>query len=80
MKANKASIKILGIYANFADVVLPKLAIKFSKHMRINNYAIKLVDDQQLLYGQVYSLRPIELETLKIYFENNLANGVIRPF
>ncbi len=47
--------------------------------MGINNHIIKLVDDQQLPYGPIYSLDPIELETLKAYINNNLANDFIKP-
>ena len=45
-----------------------------------NNYAIKLVDGQQQPYEPIYSLRLIELKTLKVYIEINLANGFIRLF
>ncbi len=37
------------------------------------------MDDWQPSYGPIYSLRPVELETLKAYIENNLANGFIKP-
>ena len=47
--------------------------------MGINNYAIELVDDRQPPYGPIYSLGPVELEILKAYIENNLANGFIKP-
>ena len=46
--------------------------------MEINNYTIKLVDNWQPLYGYIYSLRPIKLETLKAYIKNNLANNFIK--
>ena len=42
----------------------PKLVAKLPKYTRINDHAIELVDDQQLLYGPIYSLGLIELETL----------------
>ncbi len=66
-------------YANFVDVFSPKLVADFPKHIKINNHAIELVDDWQLLYSPIYSLEPVELETLKDYIENNLANGFIKP-
>ncbi len=37
------------------------------------------MDDWQLLYGLIYSLEPVELETLKAYIKNNLTNSFIRP-
>ena len=45
LKANEASTKVSSKYADFADVFLPKLAAKLPKHMKINNYAIGLIDD-----------------------------------
>ena len=41
LKAAKASIKVFKKYADFAYVFSPKLAIKLSQHMEINNYTIK---------------------------------------
>ena len=55
------------------------MAVKFSNHTKINDYTIKLVDNWQPPYGPIYSLDPMELEMLKAYIENNLANGFIRP-
>ena len=66
-------------YADFADVFSPKLAVELLEH-GISNYTIKLLDDQQPLYGSIYSLQPVKLETLKAYIENNRANGFIKPF
>ena len=66
-------------YIYFADVFSPDLASEFPEHTEINNHAIELVDSQQPLYGPIYSLGPVELETLKAYIETNLANGFIRP-
>ena len=58
---------------------LSKLAIKRPDYIKINDYVIKLVDNQYHFYGSINSLGLIELEILKIYIENNLANGFIRP-
>ena len=79
MKVDKALTKDFSKYTDFADVFSPKLVAELSKHMKINNYTIKLVDDQQLLYGLIYSLGLVELETLKIYIKNNLANNFFKP-
>ena len=46
----------------------------------MNKYTIKLEEDQQPLFGPIYSLGQVELEMLKTYIETNLANGFIRPF
>ena len=37
------------------------------------------MDNKQPPYGPIYSLGPVELETLKTYIEANLANSFIRP-
>ena len=80
LKADEATTKVLSKYADFADVFFPKSATKLLKYMRINNHAIELVDDWKPLYGPIYSLNLMELETLKAYIDNNLTNGFIRPF
>ncbi len=80
LKADKAPTKVPSEYADFVDVFLPKLAVELPEHTKINDYAIKLVDDWQPLYGPIYSLGPVELETLKAYIKNNLASGFIKPF
>ena len=80
LKADKAFTEVPNKYVNFVDIFLPKLAIKRPKHIRMNNYIIELVDDWQLSYGFIYSLRPVELKTLKVYIENNLTNNFIKLF
>ena len=44
----------------------------------MNEYAIKLEKGKQPLFGPIYSLGPVELETLKTYIKINLANNFIR--
>ena len=78
LKIDEASSKVPCKYADFADVFLLKLATEFPKYIRINNPTIKLVDDWQPPYNLIYSLGPLELETLKAYIKNNLANDFIR--
>ncbi len=80
LKVGEAPTEVLSEYADFADVFSPKLAAKLSEHTGINVHVIELVDDWQPLYGPIYSLRLVELETLKAYIKNNLASGFIRPF
>ncbi len=67
-------------YADFADGFSPKLAVILPEHTRINNHIMELVDDWQPPYGPIYSFRPVELETLKVYIKNNLANSFIKLF
>ena len=80
LKADEPPTEIPRKYADVADVFLSKLAAELPKHTGINDHAIELVDDWQPPYGPIYSLGPVELETLKAYIENNLASGFIRPF
>ncbi len=80
LKADETLIKVPSEYADFADVFLPKLAVELPEHTGINDHAIKFVDNQQPLYGPIYSLRPVELKTLKAYIEKNLASSFIKPF
>ncbi len=79
LKADQAPTKVPSEYTDFADVFSPKLAVELPEHTGINDRAIKLVDDRQPPYGPIYSLGPVELETLKAYIENNLASGFIKP-
>ena len=48
------------------------------EHTEINTHAIELEEGKQPPYRPIYSLGPVELETLKTYIETNLANGFIR--
>ena len=75
----EAPTKVPTKYSDFADVFSPDLASELPKHTEINNHAIEPVDGQQPPYRPIYSLGPVELETLKAYIETNLANRFIRP-
>ena len=65
-------------YLDFTDVFSKESAEMLSKCIKINKHAIKLEDGKQPLYGQIYSLSPVELKTLKTYIKTNLANGFIQ--
>ncbi len=65
-------------YADFAKFFSLKLTSELSEHTRINDHAIELIDDWQPPYGPIYSLGLVELEILKAYIKNNLANSFIR--
>ena len=80
LKADKAFIKALIKYANFADVFSPKLATELSVYTKINNYAIELIDNWQPSYSLTYNLGLIKLETWKTYIKNNLTNGFIKLY
>ena len=71
-------VTILSKYIDYTNVFSPDFVAELPKHTGINDYFIKLMDDKQPPYSLIYSLEPIELETLKTYIETNLANGFIR--
>ena len=72
-------VTISSEYADYTNVFLPDSEAELPEHTGINDYPIDLIDDKQPLYGPIYSLRPMKLETLKTYIKTNLANGFIRP-
>ena len=45
----------------------------------MNEHVIELEEGKQPPFRPVYSLGPVELETLKTYIKTNLASGFIRP-
>ena len=65
-------------YSNFADIFSEKSANVLPERSGANEHAIELEEGKQPPYGPIYSLGPVELETLKTYMETNLANGFIR--
>ena len=77
--AEKAPTKVPAEYLDFADVFSPNVAYELPEHTGINDHAIKLVNGQQLPYRPLYSLKAVELKTLKAYIETNLAKRFIRP-
>ena len=66
-------------HLDFLDVFLKEKASILLKATELNQHVIKLQKDQQLPYGPIYSLSPVELKTLKTYIKTNLANGFIWP-
>ena len=70
-------VTILAKYIDFVNVFSKKLAIKLSKYLYINKYAINPEKDKQLIYKLIYSLELIKLESFKTYFKTNLANSFI---
>ena len=72
-------VKIPTKYSDFSDVFLKEKALILLKITKLNQYAIKLQEGQQLSYELIYSLGPIKLEILKIYLKTNLANSFILP-
>ncbi len=66
-------------YLDYTDVFLKNSASELPKRTDLNKLAIDLIEGKLSSYGPIYSLWPVELETLKTYIETHLANGFIRP-
>lgn len=64
-------------YSDFANVFFFDSAAKLPKHFGINNHLIDLKKGKKPPYMPIYSLEPVDLKTLKIYIETNLASGFI---
>ena len=75
--AEEASTKVLPEYLNFTDIFSLNLATELLEHTEINTNSIDLEEDKEPPYGPIYSLKPIELETLKTYIKTNLINDFI---
>ena len=76
---NQALIKVSAEYSDYSNVFSAEHAAELPENTRMNEHAIKLEEGKQPPFGPIYSLGPVELETLKTYIETNLANGFIRP-
>ena len=72
-------VKIPDKYSDFTDVFSEEKALVLPERTELNEHAINLEDGKQPPYGPIYSLGPVELETLKIYIETYLKTGLIRP-
>ena len=79
LQQDKALTEIPPEYADYADVFSPDLAMELPENTGINEHAIELVEGKQPPYGPIYSLGPVELETLKAYIETHLKTGFIWP-
>ena len=77
---NKAFIKVLAKYFNYNNIFLVENIVELPENTGINEHAIKLKKDKQQLFGLIYSLKLVELETLKTYIKIILANDFIRYF
>ena len=66
-------------YSDYSNVFSAENVVVLLENTGVNEHVIELEIDKQLSFGPIYSLGPVELETLKIYIKTNLANGFIRP-
>ena len=67
--ANKALVIIPAEYSDFENVFFKESVVVLLENTKINIHAIDLEKGKQPPYGLIYSLRPVELETLKTYIE-----------
>ena len=72
-------VKVLTKYSDFLNVFLEEKVSILPKITKLNQQVIELQEGQQLPYGPIYSLDPIELKMLKTYIETNLTNDFIWP-
>ena len=77
---NKTPTEVPVKYSDYSNVFSIENAVELLENTEMNKYAIKLEKGKQPLFGPIYSLRLVEVETLKTYIKTNLANGFIRLF
>ena len=65
--------------ADYTNIFWPNSATELPNYTNINDHPINRIDNKQLPYGLIYSLRPVKLEWLKTDIKTNLANTFIRP-
>ena len=76
---DEAPTEVRAEYSDYSDVFSVENAAELPENTGMNEHAIELEEDKQPPFGPIYSLGPVELETLKTYIETNLANSFIRP-
>ena len=74
---NKAPTEVPAKYSDYSNVFSAEHVAELPENTGINKHAIKMEKSKQPPFGPIYSLGPVELETLKTYIETNLANGFI---
>lgn len=79
LKVKEALTLIPAKYSDYTDIFLSEFTVEIPEYISINDYSIKLKENKQPLYSIIYSLRPLELETLKAYIKINLTNSFIKP-
>ena len=76
---NEAPTEVPVEYFDYSNIFSAENTAEIPDNTKMNEHAIKLEKDKQPSFGPIYSLEPVELETLKTYIKTNLANGFIRP-
>ena len=70
-------VKISDKYLDYTNVFLKEITLVLPRRINFNKYAIKLKNGKQPSYRPIYSLEPMELETLKTYIKTHLKTGFI---
>lgn len=70
-------VKIPVEYLDFANIFSKQKPIVLPEQTDFNAHFIKLKNSRQPLYGPIYSLGLMKLETLKIYIKIYLKTGFI---
>ena len=73
----KALTKVPAKYSDFSDVFSAEETLILPEQTELNEHAIKVVDGKQPSYGLIYSLGPVQLETLKTYIKTHLKTRFI---
>ena len=76
---NKTLTEVPAEYSDYSNVFSAEYAVELSKNTGINEHTIELEEGKQPPFEPIYSLEPVELETLKTYIKTNLAISFIRP-
>ena len=73
-------VKILDKYLDFTNFFLEEKALVLPECTKLNKHVIDLEKGKQLPYKPIYSLDPMELETLKTYIKTHLKTVFIWSF
>lgn len=79
LKKDKAPTKVLVKYLDLADIFSVEKVLVLLERIELNEHAIELEDSKQPPYKPIYSLKLVELETLKTYIKTHLKTGFIWP-
>lgn len=77
---DKVPTKVLAKHADYIDIFSFDLALELSENTGINKHTIKLIVGKQPPYGPIYTLNPVELDTLKAYIGTHLKTEFIQLF
>ncbi len=76
---DKVPTKIPAKYSDYVDVFSLDLAMELLENTGMNKHTIELIDGKQSPYGPIYTLSPVEQETLKAHIKTHPKTGFIRP-